>query len=415
MGSGRKHIIIVGAGIIGLACAVRLTNSGHKVTLVDKGEPGKGTSFGNAGHIATEQIHPLASPQTIAALPRYLLDPTSPIKLPLSYLPKITPWLLRFAYNSRPSQFIRGTMALSTLQQNAMKELKELLKIVEKPTLLHQSGNLVVLENSTNIASARKEITAYQQAGIAAEWLSAKSVRDLSPDLCQSIVGAVYFTKTGHVSNPYSVSQALEAYLRGNGATIVKDEVLHIKQTENKVTVATTNQRFEADYSVIAAGAFSKKLATQAGLKMPLETERGYHIHMDGTAANFSLPVASYERKIIMTPMNDGVRATGIVEFGGLDMPPRQKNFKTLQKHAKSLSPTLNTDTASTWMGYRPSLPDHLPAIGYTGTGSRILCAFGHQHLGLTLSGITAKLVGDMVNGNTPSINISPFNPRRFT
>ncbi|MEX0297994.1 MAG: NAD(P)/FAD-dependent oxidoreductase, partial [Kordiimonas sp.] len=148
MGLETKNIVIVGAGVIGLACAVRLTNAGHKVTLIDKDEPGKGTSFGNAGHIATEQIHPLASPQTIASLPRYLLDPRSPIKLPLSYLPKVSPWLMRFAYASRPSQYRHGTAALKSLQETALPDLRELLSIAKSPDLLHQSGNLVVLEKS---------------------------------------------------------------------------------------------------------------------------------------------------------------------------------------------------------------------------------------------------------------------------
>ncbi len=415
MGLKTKNIAIVGAGIIGLACAVRLTSAGHRVTLIDKDAPGKGTSFGNAGHIATEQIHPLASPQTIVALPKYLLDPKSPIKLPLNYLAQVSPWLMRFAYASRPTQFQKGTVALKSLQQTALADLKELLTIAGHPDLLHQSGYIVVLEKSANIASARKEITAYQQAGVAVNWVSASTVQEMMPSLNSNIVGAMRFTETGHVSNPYSVSQALESYLRKSGATILLDEATDIKTEDNGITVQLGSREISADMAIISAGAFSKKLASHCNVKAPLETERGYHIHMSDIQADFSMPIASYERKIIMTPMSDGLRATGIVEFGGLKIPPRTKNFETIRHHVEALIPTFSTKNASTWMGYRPSLPDHLPAIGFADADKRIMCSFGHQHLGLTLAGVTGKLVNQLVADEKPEIDLSPFDPNRFS
>lgn len=415
MGLEARNIAIIGAGIIGLSCAVRLTNAGHKVTLIDRDEPGKGTSFGNAGHIATEQIHPLASPQTIAALPKYLLDPSSPIKLPLSYLAQITPWLFRFAYASRPSQFKRGTAALTSLQLTALSDLQELLAIAGTPNLLYQSGNLVVLEKSHNIVAAQQQIRTYKQAGIAVDWVSATTVQEKAPSLNGDVVGAMHFSETGHVANPYSVSKALEGYLRKNGASVLKEEALSIEHTDCGIKLTTTNQTIEADLSILSAGAFSKRLASQNGVSAPLETERGYHIHMSDVEAGFSVPIASYERKVIMTPMNDGLRATGIVEFGGLKIPPCAKNYETIRQHVEKLVPGIKTKNASAWMGYRPSLPDHLPAIGYTDTSQRILCAFGHQHLGLTLAGVTAKLVSELVANKEPNIDMSPFNPNRFS
>lgn len=410
-----KNIVIIGAGVIGLACAVRLVQSGHKVTLIDKDTPGKGTSFGNAGHIATEQIHPLASPQTIAALPRYLLDPTSPIKLPVTYLPKVTPWLLRFAYASRPSQFKRGTAALTALQNTAMADLKELLDIAGRPDLLHEQGNLVVLENKNNIRAAQKDIAAAGNCGMDAKWLNTGETRQLAPSLNDNIVGAIHFRGTGHVANPYSVSEAFEKYLRDQGTIFIQDEVTLLDRQCHGVTVHTTSNRITAEKAILTAGAFSKKLAQQAGIKMPLETERGYHIHLADQQADFTLPIASYERKIIVTPMSDGVRATGIVEFGGLKAAPNEKNFTTIKNHLTGLIPLMDTSGASTWMGYRPSLPDHLPAIGFSGKGKRVLCAFGHQHLGLTLSGVNARIVEQLVANETPTIDLEPFRPDRFS
>ncbi len=415
MNKHKQNIAIIGAGIIGLACAVRLRKAGHSVTLIDKNEPGKGTSFGNAGHIATEQIHPLASPQTIAALPKYLLDPTSPIKLPFRYLAQVTPWLLRFAYASRPSQFKQGTAALKSLQERAMSDLEILLETTGHPELLHQSGNLVVLENPANIQAAQKEISTCTQQGIAVNWLSASEVKAIAPSLNNNIVGAMHFTKTGHVTNPYSICQALEEYLRKAGAIFINEEVLTLKHCLAGLEIITNNQTIQAEKAIISAGAFSKKIANNIGIYAPLETERGYHIHLNNEATDFHLPIASYERKIIMTPMSDGLRATGIVEFGGLNMPPRDKNFATISNHVKDLLPNTSTHGASTWMGYRPSLPDHLPFIGYGDDSERVICAFGHQHLGLTLCGVTAQLVEELIAGQPTSVNLKPFAPSRFS
>ncbi|MEX0299689.1 MAG: NAD(P)/FAD-dependent oxidoreductase, partial [Kordiimonas sp.] len=235
------------------------------------------------------------------------------------------------------------------------------------------------------------------------------------PSLNNDIVGAMHFTETGHVANPYSVSHAFETYLRKSGATILKEEVTDIKYTDDDVTVYSGNRETSADLTIIAAGAFSKKLASQCNIKAPLETERGYHIHMADIQADFTMPIASYERKIIMTPMSDGLRATGIVEFGGLNMPPRNKNFDTIRHHVAGLVPDFDTQNASTWMGFRPSLPDHLPAIGFTDPQKRIMCAYGHQHLGLTLAGVTGKLVNKLVTGEAPDIDLSHFDPNRFS
>lgn len=414
MNNKRKNIVIVGAGIIGLACAVRLVHAGHKVTLIDKDKPGTGTSFGNAGHMATEQIFPLASLQTLAAVPRYLLDSKSPIKLPLGYLPNITPWLLRLAFAARPSQFHRGTEALKSLQEQALPMMQYLLSIIARSDLLETNGNLTVVEKEANIQAAHKEIQTLNRHNVPAEWLPKEVALAHAPALSSHIAGAIHYTGTGHVTSPYAVSQSLEEYARKEGVTIMQATVKVVKRTEEGVSLSFNESNCNADMVILCAGAFSKALAKQVGVQTPLETERGYHLHMTDYSPAFSMPIGSYERKILMTPLQDGLRATGFVEFGGLKAPPYEQNYDILRHHIGKLLPEYDTQNASSWMGFRPTLPDYLPAIGFDGPDKRVLHAYGHQHLGLTLSGVTAQVVEKLIAGKKPCMDLTPFNPRRF-
>jgi D-amino-acid dehydrogenase len=416
MPAAAPTVLVVGGGVIGLACAFRLAREGRRVTLVDRDPPGRGTSFGNAGHVATESVFPLASPEVVRGALGYLLDRDSPLRIRPTYALHVLPWLARFAWAARRASFERGVAAISALQRTAARNLSELLALAGEPRLIHLEGHLVLVERAGSLAAANAEAAQLRSRGIHADWIAAADVLAMAPDIAAPIEGAWKYRDTGHVDDPYAVSRALEQGLRASGGEVVQAEIVAIESGSNRFAARSRDGRaFTAADLVLACGAWSKPLAAQLGHRVPLDTERGYHITLPAaTSAAFRIPVASFERKVIMTPMTIGVRMTGTVEFGGLELPPDPHRFTLLERHMRALAPSLPAQGMTKWMGYRPSLPDHLPVLGRA-PGGRAIFAFGHQHLGLTLAGVTARLVADLVAGRDTDVDLAPFSPARFS
>lgn len=412
---GADTVLVVGGGVIGLACALRIAREGRRVVLVDRDEPGRGTSFGNAGHVATEQVFPLASPEVVAGSPGYLLDRESPLRIRPAYALAILPWMARFAWASRPAAFARGTEAIKSLQRTAAADLVELLASAGAPQLIHLDGNVKVIERAESVAAARKEIARVAEHGVRAEWMSAADVKTMAPELEAPIQGAWRFIGTGHVDDPYAVSRAIVDALRAAGGEIVKAEIVAIEgDGAGFVARSADGRALRTSHVVLSCGAFSRPLASQLGYRVPLDTERGYHIMLPNASPSFRIPISSFERKVIMTPMSGGLRMTGTLEFAGLKLPPDPHRWTMLERHMKALVPSMRMEGMTTWMGYRPSLPDHLPVMGRVPDGRNVFFAFGHQHLGLTLSGVTARVMANVVAGREPGIDLAPFSPARF-
>jgi glycine/D-amino acid oxidase-like deaminating enzyme len=345
---------------------------------------------------------------------RYLLDRESPLRIRPAYSLKLMPWLARFAWASRPQGFARGVTAISALQQTAARDLAELLEMAGARDLLHFDGHLVLVEQARWLEAAKAEMALMREHGIGLEWLAPAQVREAAPEVEAPVQGAWRFTATGHVDDPHAVSLALERALRASGAEVVVGEVESI-ESRGDGFVARTRQggALEGRDVVLACGAWSRPLAAGLGHDVPLDTERGYHITLPQARPAFRIPVASFERKVIMTPMSIGVRMTGTVELGGLRLPPDPHRFEMLERHARALAPSLPMEGMTTWMGFRPSLPDHLPVLGRP-DGRNLVFAFGHQHLGLTLAGVTARIVADLVAGRRTDVDLDPFSPARF-
>lgn len=415
MAAKAPAVLVVGAGVIGLACAFRVAREGRRVILVDRDAPGRGASFGNAGHIATEQVFPLASPEVVRGALRYLLDRESALRIRPAYALRILPWLVRFAWAARRSSFERGVAAITALQRTAREDLAELMAMAGAPRLVHTDGHLVLVERARSLAAAKSEVELMGAHGVRADWLSPAEVNDLAPEIAAPIEGAWRFAGTGHVDDPYAVSTALADAFRKAGGEVLHAEIATIESRgERFVARASGGRELDASHVVLSCGAWSKPLASHLGHTVPLDAERGYHITLPQAFPSFRIPVASFERKVIMTPMTAGLRMTGTVEFGGLGLAADPKRFAILQRHLASLAPSLPTRGLTTWMGFRPSLPDHLPVLGRVPDGRNLFFAFGHQHLGLTLAGVTARIIADQVAGRDPAIDLRPYSPARF-
>ena len=413
--SEKGPVVVIGAGVVGLATAYRLARQRQNVILLDRREPGQEASFGNVGHIATEQRFPLASPDTLRRLPHLSFGEWSPFSVRPRYALKALPWLIRFAWASRPSTFERGVQALQSIQSLAMRATESLFAETGISSLLHQNGHMILFESKQSQPAVEHQKRLFREVGVRFRWLSADEVRNRAPQLKRDVYGALLVQNTGHVTNPSAVCDGLFAAFLDAGGYFQKDEVLTVDDDcVQPIRVRTTSQSIHAQKVVVCAGAWSGKLMKQLRTPVPLETERGYNVTADGWCPDIDIAIASYERFTIMTPMDIGLRMTGFVEMGGLKHPPNPKRTAMLRHHVRELFPAADIPSFSEWMGFRPSLPDHLPVIGKVPGHDQVYCAFGHQHLGLTLAGVTAEIIADVMSDHEPEIDLLPFRADRF-
>lgn len=413
-------IAVVGAGIVGVACALRLARQGLRVVVIDQQEPGRGASFGNAGHLATEQVFPIADLSILKRLPAMLMDPMGPLRLDWKYLPRALPWFTRLLLNLRPAPFQRTVAGLRALNESSLGAWHRLLEDIARPDLLREDGSLLVFER----ADSHKAIEALQarmrHQHVPVDYWQAKAVREAAPQLTERIQGGLFFPRTGHFLDPYQVVCELVHAAKASGVHFLKQQVLGAHLHENGVSLITDQGRFTARQTLIACGAHSAKLtAALTGKKVPLDTERGYHLMLPHEHGRLPFAVTSLERKFIMTPMADGLRLAGTVEFAGLDRAPVMERAWQLHRLSKDLfKRDLNAEAATPWMGFRPSLPDSLPIIDRV-CGGKVLLAFGHQHLGLTQAAVTAELIAQLASPATANQShglpaIEPYRLDRF-
>jgi D-amino-acid dehydrogenase len=421
MTTSQKTIAIIGAGIVGVNCAAELQSLGFKVTLLDKENIGEGCSKGNAGHFATEQVFPLAEASLLWQLPKLLLDPLGPVRLSPRYLPKAAPWFFKFIANMGTSKRAKNSAALKMLNKNAISYYKTLFRYADCEHLLTNQGSLLVFEN-TPLEQVKKQHQHYASAGIAVEMLNREQTLALEPNLSDKINHALYFTDVAHTADPHKVCLAIADYAKILGAKFKQFSVTSIEHNHEQVSISDGKETLCFDQVVVATGAWSKALLKKLNYALPLEIERGYSLNLvkDEHFIELSRPVASAERRFIMTPMAHGLRLSGTVEFAGLKQKANMQRADMLYKHASKMLSSVanfdpkNADDDQRWLGFRPSLPDSLPVICQAPNHSNIFFALGHQHLGLTLGAITGKLIGQIVTNSETDIDISPFSISRF-
>ncbi len=412
--SGRT-VYVLGAGIVGIACALYLQRDGHQVTVIDRGAPGEGCSFGNAGLIETAHVTPLASFINLRRAPQMLFDPLGPVCIRWRYLPRLLPWMLRFSAAARPHVFARGVRALAALQERALDALRSLLDQAGARELLRTSGMLHVYESPKAFTADAHERALQREHGVRVVELSGPEVYERVPALSAGIERGVFFPDTSHVVDPFRVVQALARDFERRGGTLVRAQVADIIAADGRTVRLWTDQgQYEGNDVVVALGAWSGPLAARLGTPVPLDTERGYHAMLPQPGVTLSVPLSFAERRFNITPMEHGLRAAGTVEFGGLEAPPNYERARILVELAKKRLPGLNSTGYTQWMGFRPTLPDSLPVIGRSPRHANVYFAFGHHHLGLTLSAITGRLIADLVSGRRSDIDLSPYRIDRF-
>ncbi|WP_338474952.1 FAD-dependent oxidoreductase [Pseudomonas khavaziana] len=410
----QADIVVVGAGIIGVTCALQLARQGRQVQVIDAQAPGMGASYGNAGHLATEQVFPIADLSILKRLPAMLLNPMGPLRLDWAYLPRALPWFIRLLLNLRPASYQRTVAGLRALNKGSLGAWQRLLHSIGQTQLLREDGSLLVFERAESRVALDALQQRMRQQGVAVEFWSGEAVRTVAPQLSDAIQGGLFFPSTGHFLDPYTLVGELVNAAKAEGVQFLQQRVLDGRLDDSGVSLMTDQGVVTARQVLIACGAHSAKLtAALTGKQVPLDTERGYHLMLPHEHQRLPFAVTSLERKFIMTPMTGGLRLAGTVEFAGLDRPANMQRAWQLHRLSQGLfRHDLNAGDATPWMGFRPSLPDSLPIIDRVCEG-KVLLAFGHQHLGLTQAAVTAERIGQLVAGESVP-ELQPYRLDRF-
>ncbi len=409
-----QKIAVIGAGIIGISSAEWLRRDGHDVTVIDRLPPGEGTSFGNGGVLARCGMVPVPTPGILKKAPRMLFDPDQPLFLKWSYLPKILPWLRQYLQNSTDEKVQMISDGLAPLLEDALSEHQSLAKGTEAESFVKPSDYIFLYQDKAGFENDSYVWGLRQKHGFDGIAMDREALKAYDPALGDRYKFGYKMVDHGHIVDPGGYVKALARHFEQQGGTVVQADVSEISPQQDKTEIAFGDDRAAFDRIVLAGGAWSASLAEGLGHKVPLETERGYHIHYVNTNIKPPCPYMVADAKFVATPMADGVRTAGIVEFGGLEAPPSKGPIELLTRGLRNLYPDFEFEDKTEWLGHRPAPADSLPFLGASPTHPSVLFAFGHHHIGLTAGPKTGRMIADMVSDRISNINVKPYRVDRF-
>jgi D-amino-acid dehydrogenase len=409
-------VIVIGAGIVGLAAAFHLRIAGARVTIVDRDPAGDKASFGNAGGIGVCEVVPASVPGLFWRVPGWMIDPLGPLAVRPAHAPKLLPWLLRFSKAGTPKEVGRIAAALSALNARVYDDLIPMLAATGLSGELHRRGALTVYEDERAFQRDAFEWNLKRSHGVEAEVIDGDAARAMEPALGPSIRRAVFTPQWSHINDPKRLVDALRGWLQGAGVTIEAGAVARILPPEGASATLqlASGARMSGDRIIIAAGAWSGILAKALGDPVLLESERGYNTTLVDPGVQLNREVIFAEKKFVATPLTCGLRIGGAAEFGGLNAAANFKRSHALAALARRYLPGLKIAGGVAWAGHRPATPDSLPVIGASPSHPGILYAFGHGHLGLTQAATTGRLIADLVHGRPAPIDLAPYSIARF-
>ena len=410
-----SSIGVIGAGIQGVCISLFLIKKGFKVTLIDREDPGKNSaSYGNAGHFSPYASVPINRPDILVDVPSMLLSSTGPLALKWNYAPKMIPWFIKFIKNCSKKNMMHTAKYMHQILDLALPSYDELFSDIDISGLVESKG-IIYFWTNKDLKSRELEINIRKELGVKQQLLTPHEIHDLEPHIKQIYHGGVLYPNARHARNPKKILLKLFDLFLKKGGTFEKQEVKTIDfSSDNKPIIKTNLKFYTFEKAVVACGAFSKRLTDQVNENIPLDTERGYHIHFKGHDHLLSRPVIFLNRGFGITPMEQGLRVVGTVEFGGLENPPSKKRIQNLAHNAKFLFPELGKHHDE-WLGFRPTLPDFLPVIGPSKNYKNLFYSFGHHHLGWTLGAISGKILAGMIAEENTNLDLTPYNSIRFS
>lgn len=410
-----ENQIVIGGGIAGVSAALMLRRAGLNVTLIDPLPSPGGSSFGNAGIISRDTVVPIAVPGMLRKVPGWLLDPVGPLTIKTSYLPQVTPWLLRWLKNSRMETVLTISDALRALHRPVFEVYREMLGPSGYDDLLRPFGHVQLWDGEAESRAAAIERQIRARHGVEAHPLSAAELRGMFPDLANLAMRGIMIPGNGHTVSPRRLVSHLAALAQSEGVRFLPEKALKlIPAGSGTWTVMTNAANHKASRVLVAAGAWSMTLLKSLGVRIPLETERGYHVMYGRPSVQLSHTVLHKDWGISFSPFEEGMCASGTVEIAGLHAPPDERRAQVIARRAKQLFPNLHSDEPSIWIGFRPSMPDSLPVIGAVPRQAGLFLLFGHGHNGMTGGPTGARLVTELMLGKEPFIDPAPYDARRF-
>ena len=409
----KLKIGVIGAGIQGVCNALFLQKKGYQVILFDKDEPGKSSaSYGNAGHFSPYASIPLNRPDILADVPAMLLSSSGPLALKWNYVPKMIPWFIKFLKNCSTKNMMHTAKYMHQILDIALPAYDELFEEIDLSGLVENKG-IMYIWNDQNLKSRELEINIRNEIGAEQQLLNQKEIHDLEPNIKKIYHAGVFYKKARHARNPGKIWLKLFENFVKKGGKFLKLNIKDINFDDDKPVIRSETQRFIFDKLVISCGVFSKRLTDKLHENIPMDTERGYHVHFKGFDHLISRPVVYANRGFGMTPMEQGLRVVGTVEFGGLDNPLSKSRIKNLIMNAKDMLDGL-PEHEDEWLGFRPTLPDYLPVLGPSKNYKNVFYSFGHHHLGWTLGAISGKIISKMISNENTNLNLSAYSSSRF-
>ena len=409
-------VTIIGGGIVGLCCAIQLQSRFRDVAIIDPGELKRAASYGNAGQLAVGEVVPLSGPDVLRSLPKWLADPLGPLAIRLQYFPRAVPWLMRFAREGRMSRVEQISQQMAIMCDLIHQDYSPLLKAAKAEALVVNKDYLRLYRNEDEWRSEGYRWTLREKAGLKFDTWRDDDLREYAPYLAPQFSFGVTMKGRKFISSLPALLGALQTLFRSRGGIIVSDEVKGFEISEDRVSgvFLKSGRRVSVSHAIVAAGAWSGRLTSKLGDRVPLESERGYHVMLPDPGVKPDRTVSYIARGLVMTPMQEGLRLVGTVEFAGLDAPPNFARAQKLIDAAKIVLPDLNTNGAEFWMGHRPSLPDALPIIDRSSRFANAYYAFGHGHMGLSWAATTGRYLTSLMTGTQDKAELEPFRLSRF-
>lgn len=410
-----SHVVIVGAGIVGAATAIWLRRAGVEVTLLDRGEPGMGASYGNGCLLASCAVVPVTTPGLLTKGPRYLLDPNFPLFLRWGYLPKLVPWLARYLSHANEKDTRRIAQGLSHVIGDSLEQHQALTAGTPAAKWVQPSDYSFVYRDRAAFEADGFVWKLRRELGFVPELVEGGEVQEREPILSPDMGLLAVMKNHGYILNPASYVKDLVALLEQMGGRFIRAEVKDFDLSGGRIRAVETDQgRFDCNHAVLSAGVWSGPLMGKLGLEVPLEAERGYHIVFKGPSETPRNPMMLTSGKFVATAMDQGLRCAGVVEFGGLSEDLSPAPLKLLRRKVKEVFPQLTATEEEEWLGYRPAPTDSLPLIGQL-RDTGVFTAFGHHHVGLTGGAKTGRMVADLITGTPQNVDMRPYAPMRFS
>jgi len=412
-----KSVGIIGSGIQGVCIGLQLIKKGIPVTIFDRFDPlsseFQSASYGNAGHFSPYAVLQFNRPDILYDVPKMLFSSYGPLALKWNYVTKMIPWFLHYLKNCNKKSMLHTAKYMNQILSLSNDAYEEIFKEIDTTNLIDKKG-IIYVWTKQNLKSRELEIKVRNDLGIKQKLLTQKEVLELEPNLKPVFDSGVLYEGAMHARNPHEILKEIFKLFLNKGGKFIQENITSLKQiNENQTVIKSENEEYTFEKTVIASGAFSKNLTDQLGEKIPLDTERGYHVHFKDMDHLISRPVIFLDKAFGMTPMNQGLRVVGTVELGGLKNPLSKKRIDYLIRCAKELLPQLEKHEDE-WLGFRPTLPDFLPIMGPSLKNKNIIYAFGHHHLGWTLGAVTGKIISGIVAGEKTNLDLTPYSSKRF-